>query len=87
MQHMKGSGRITFGNLPFDELGQYLSWDAVDLYFNMNVSYRNNIQLEGARQVVFSLQFFTKWHKYADANEAFVVESKLVIQALECHKQ
>ncbi len=40
---------------------------------------------ESARRIVPAIQFFADFEEYANARERFIVDSPVVLKALECH--
>ena len=62
---------------------KYLTRESVDLYFSTIVANNTKINPDSARRVVSSLQKFADTEEYISDNQRFIVESRVVLQALE----
>ena len=55
------------------------------IYFSRIMAHATNLNPESVRQVVPALQKFADFEEHGNAEEKFSVESRIVLQSLECH--
>jgi hypothetical protein len=76
--------KVLIGELP-SENGLFLTRAKVDYYFSHVVANLTSLCPSSARRIVSSLQKFADIGEHAHSPERFIVESRTVNQALDCH--